>query len=86
MARAISMRHTVVPSAERDAHRARAREILAHYTRAGCRYWLFEDEALPGSLVEFYEASDKATLVKAHETRPGPVQQANRVYLEVELA
>lgn len=79
------MRHTVVPSAERDQFRARARDTLSHYARAGCRYWLFEDESLPGSHVEFYEAADKATLVKAHESRPDPMHQAGRVYLEVDL-
>lgn len=86
MPRAISMQHTVVPSGERDAFRTRARETLAHYARVGCRYWLYEDEALPGSHVEFFEAADRATLVKAHESRPHPLHQGARVYIEVDLS
>ena len=55
MARAITMRHTIVPSAERDDFRTRAERSLAHYSRAGCHYWLFEETALPGAYVEFVE-------------------------------
>lgn len=85
MSRAISMRHTVVPSAERDEFRARARESRSHYTGAGCRYWLYEEDALPGAYVEFCEASDKVTLAQAHQARPDRALQGARMYIEVEL-
>ena len=85
MPRAISMRHTVVPSAEREAFRNRARDTRAHYAGAGCRYWLYEEDALPGAYVEFYEAADRATLVKAHESRQEQAQLASRLYIEVDV-
>ena len=86
MPRAVSMRHTMVPSADRDAFRDRARESRAHYAGAGCRYWLYEEDRLLGAYVEFFEASDQDTLVRAHRTAQGVPQQAARVFLEVELS
>jgi hypothetical protein len=85
MPRAISMRHTIVPSAEREEFRIKSRDTRDHYTGAGCRYWLYEEDALPGAYVEFYEASDRETLVKAHESRPEQAQLASRLYVEVDL-
>jgi hypothetical protein len=35
---------------------------------AGCNYWLFEDAAMPGVLIEFLEARDAATLAAARHT------------------
>ena len=85
MPRAISMRHTVVPSAEKAEFRARARRSLAHYAGKGCHYWLFEEASLPGAYVEFFEANDRATLVQAHRDAPSPVLESARLYVEVEL-
>lgn len=85
MPRAISMQHTVVPSGERKEFRARARAMREHYADAGCRYWLYEEDALAGAYVEFYEASDKATLAKAHHARPDHALRGVRLYIEVEL-
>ena len=86
MPRAITMRHTVVPSAERDEFRTRAELSRAHYSKAGCQYWLFEESALPGAYVEFFEAPDAETLTKAHRTAPAPILDAARMYLEVDLS
>ena len=86
MPRAISMRHTIVPSGDRDAFRLRAGETRAHYVGAGCRYWLYEEDVLPGAYVEFYEAADKATLAKAHQARPDQAHPGARLYVEVELS
>lgn len=80
--RALSVRHTVVPSDARDDFRTRAREARAHYVGAGCRYWVYEEDALPGAYVEFFEASDKETLVRAHH---GTSQPPSRLYVEVDL-
>ena len=85
MPRAVSMRHTVVPSADREGFRARAREARAHYSGAGCRYWLYEEDQLPGAYVEFFEASDLGTLQRAHRSALGAGHQSSRIYLEVEL-
>jgi hypothetical protein len=85
MARAISMRHTVVPSAEKAEFRKHARKSLAHYSRKGCHYWLFEEATLPGAYVEFFEAGDRATLLTAHVDAPTPILESARLYVEVEL-
>jgi hypothetical protein len=80
------MRHTIVPSAEREQFRTRARQALAHYSQAGCHYWLFEESTLPGAYVEFFEASDSGTLTRAHRTAPAPILDSARMYVEVELS
>ena len=76
------MRHTVVPSGDRDAFRKRARETRTHYTGAGCRYWLYEESDLPGAYVEFFEASDAQALARAHDSS---TQAPSRLYVEVDL-
>lgn len=86
MPRAISMRHTVVPAAEKTEFRERARKSQAHYTGKGCSYWLFEEASLPGAYVEFMEAKDRATLVQAHGDAPVPVLDSARLYIQVELS
>lgn len=85
MARAISMRHTIVPSGDRDEFRERASRARAHYTSAGCQYWLFEEGSLSGAYVEFFEASDPETLSRAHRGSPDPLIESARMYVEVEL-
>lgn len=86
MARAITMRHTIVPSPEREEFRERARRSRAHYSAAGCNYWLFEESALPGAYVEFFEAPDPETLAKAHRAAPVPILESARMYVEAELS
>lgn len=86
MARAISMRHTVAPTADRTEFRERARQARAHYTSMGCKYWLFEEPGLPGAYIEFFEAADPDTLQSAHRTAPEPIPETARMYVEVELA
>jgi hypothetical protein len=83
--RAISMRHTVVPAADRGGFREEARRAHSHYTGRGCHYWLFEVCQMPGAYVEFFEAKDKDTLVRAHGDAPRPVLESARLYVEVEL-
>lgn len=83
--RAISIRHTVVTSAERKEFHERARRTLAHYSGQGCHYWLFEEASLPGAYVEFFEADDRDALRAAHAGAPRPVLESARMYVEVEL-
>lgn len=85
MARAISMRQTVVPSHDRNAFKARARRTFAHYSGKGCHYWLFEEASLPGAYVEFFEAPDRDALLRAHRDAPQPVLDSARLYVEVDL-
>lgn len=80
------MRHTVVPSGDKKEFRDRARESRAHYSRAGCQYWLFEEAGLPGAYVEFFEGPDRETLLRAHQTAPRPVMESARMYVEVDLS
>jgi hypothetical protein len=80
--RALAMRHTAVPTGEREAFRKRADAARSHYAQAGCKYWVFEDDELPGAYVEFFEAPDKATLVRAHSTSK---HAPSRLYVEVDL-
>ena len=85
MARAISMRHTIVTPGDRDEFRERAARAKAHYTSAGCQYWLFEEATLPGAFVEFFEANDPDTLQRAHRGAPDPIVESARMYVEVNL-
>jgi len=85
MPRALSIKHTVVPSADREGFRERKRATKSHYTGAGCHYWLFEEQSLPGAFVEFFEGPDAATLSSAHRDAPAAVLDAARLYVEVEL-
>ena len=85
MARAMSIRHTVVPLADRKEFHDRARAARAHYAGQGCHYWLFEEGSLPGAYVEFFEANDREALIRAHRGAPDPVRESARMYVELEL-
>jgi hypothetical protein len=80
------MRQTIVTSSERDEFRVRARQSQSHYAGKGCSYWLFEEASLPGAYVEFFEANDRETLLRAHRDAPQPVLESARMYIEVELS
>jgi len=83
--RAVSMRHTVVPSAEREAFHRQATASRAHYSSSGCRYWLYQEDGLPGAYVEFFEAPDKETLQRAQRAAGPAATTTSRLYIEVEL-
>ena len=85
MARAITMRHTIVTADDRSEFRNRAGRSRQHYMKAGCHYWLFEEADLAGAFLEFFEAGDRETLVRAHRDAPEPVAESARLYVEVEL-
>jgi len=86
MPRALTLQRTIVPSAERAKYLARARQRAAYYAKAGCRFWIFEEAALPGAFIEFTEASDRNTLSAAHADAPEKLVDAKRIYHEVELS
>jgi hypothetical protein len=85
MTRILSMRHTIVPSAERADFRKRAQRLRDHYVGSGCRYWLFEEASLPGAYLEFFEAGDADVLRQAHGGVPGSLDADARSYVEVDL-
>lgn len=86
MPRALTIQRTLVVPNERDRFAERVARKQAYYAQAGCRYWVFEERALPGAFLEFFEASDSATLSRAHAAAPEPVLDAGRIYIEVELS
>ena len=86
MPRVLSMRHTIVPAADRGEFHDRARRLQAHYSARGCHYWLFEETSLPGAYVEFFEAGNTTTLEQAHAGASGTIDVAARTYTEVDLS
>lgn len=84
MPRALTIQRTLVVPNERDRFAERVARKRAYYAEAGCRYWVFEEAALPGAFLEFFEAGDRATLARAHAAAPDPVLDAGRIYIEVE--
>ena len=86
MPRALTIKRTVVPPAERKKYLERLRKRRDYYKRANCSFWAFEESGLPGAFIEFTEAGDAGTLESAHANAPDPVLDANRIYQEVELA
>ena len=86
MARALTIKRTVVPPAERKKYLERLRKRRDYYKRANCSFWAFEESGLAGAFIEFTEAADANTLGAAHANAPDPVLDANRIYEEVELS
>lgn len=85
MARSLTIHRTVVTPADRARWFDRVRVREAHFKAAGCRYWVFEEQSLPGAYVEFCEANDMPTLQAAHAASPDPVLDPTRIYSIVEL-
>lgn len=85
MPRALTLQRTLVPPTDRDKFAERIARQRAHYTAAGCKYDVFEEAALPGAFLEFFEAPDAPTLARAHASASERVLDPNRVYTEVEL-
>ena len=85
MPRALSIKRSIVPAADRAKYLERLKARKAHYERAGCEFWAFEEAALTGAFIEFVEATDAATLEAAHAAAPEAVLDPSRVYTEVDL-
>ena len=85
MGRALTIQRTLVTPPERERFQERLRRKRAHYEKANCRFWVFEEAGLPGAFLEFFEAADAETLARAHAASPDSVLDPNRVYIEVEL-
>jgi hypothetical protein len=83
--RALTLQRTLVPKADRDKYFERIGKKRDYYTAAKCRFWVFEEAALPGAFIEFYEADDPEVLSQAHAASPDRVLDSRRVYLQVEI-
>jgi hypothetical protein len=81
----LTIHRTLVRPVDRPKFLERLRAKEQHYTAAGCRFWVFEEAALPGAFVEFCEAPDVATLAAAHAAAPDPILDPSRIYSIVEL-
>ena len=85
MPRALTVQRTLVTPQERKRFGEKLKRNREHYAQANCRYWVFEEAALPGAFLEFCEAPDAATLTRAHASAPERVLDPTRIYHEVEL-
>lgn len=85
MPRALTIQRTLVTPTDRERFQERLRKKAEYYSKANCRFWVFEEVGLPGAFLEFFEAADASTLARAHAGAPEPVLDANRIYQEVEL-
>ena len=83
--RALTLQRSLVPKGDREKYFERIRKKRDHYTAAKCRFWVFEEAALPGAFIEFYEADDPEILSQAHAASPDGVLDSNRIYLQVEI-
>ena len=86
MPRSLTIHRTVVPPPDRLKFFERLRAKEAHYRDAGCRFWVFEEQALPGAFVEFCEADDATILSAAHAAAPNPILDPARIYSIVEFS
>ena len=85
MPRRLTIQRTAVPNGEREKYFERLRATKAHYTTSNCRFWVFEETALPGAFVEFTEADDEISLMNAHATAPHRIFDSARIYRELEI-
>ena len=85
MPRALTMHRTVVTPNDRARFLDGCRAREAHFTSAGCHYWVFEEHALAGAFIEFCEAPDLPVLRAAHASAPGRALDSDRIYSIVEL-
>jgi hypothetical protein len=85
MPRTLSVQRSIIPAHERAKYLERLRVRKDYYAAAKCKFWVFEEVALPGAFIEFTEAVDAATLTAAHAAAPEPVLDPARIYSEVEL-
>jgi hypothetical protein len=85
MARSLTLQRSIVPANQRKEYIERLQHRRDHYSRANCRFWVFEETGLPGAFLEFAEAADPATLAAAHAAAPGAMGESARIYQEVEI-
>ena len=85
MGKALTIQRTTVPAGERGKNFERLAACSSHYKAANCRFWVYEESALPGAFIEFTEADDVTTLTVAHANSPYRVLDPARIYHETEI-
>jgi hypothetical protein len=55
----------------------------AYFEAAGCRYWVFQERGVPGTIIEFAEGPDENTLASALRSHSGDSFNGP-IYTEVE--
>jgi hypothetical protein len=78
------MQRSIVPAGDREEFRKRMRERRAHFEKASCKFWSFEEVGLAGAIIEFVEAGDEKALRSALASAPGSSGDHARVYRELE--
>jgi hypothetical protein len=84
--RLMTIQRKTVTSTEREKYFERLRVAKAHYLNANCRFWVFEESALPGVFIEFTEADDEQSLTSAHASAPHRILDPARIYHEMEIS
>ncbi|HKT07037.1 MAG TPA: hypothetical protein VJR24_03990 [Gemmatimonadaceae bacterium] len=85
MARALTIRRSIVPLADRKKFLQRLKARRTYFVGAGCKFWVFEESDLAGAFVEFVEADDAKTLAKALADSSDQPADAVRIYEEVDV-
>lgn len=85
MPRTLTIQRSTVTAGDRSAYLKGLAERKTQYSRANCRFWVFEEIGLPGAFVEFTECDTEAGLRAAHESISELVT-APRIYQEVEIS
>lgn len=86
MPRLLTIHRAIVTLSERQRYLEKLKTRKAHYSAAGCNFWVFEEVGLPGAFIEFTEATESRTLADAHKAALDPILDAGRIYKEVELS
>lgn len=86
MARVLTIHRAIVTLSERQRYLEKLKARQAHYSAAGCNFWVFEEVGLPGAFIEFTEAAEARKLADAHKAALDPILDAARIYKEVELS
>jgi hypothetical protein len=84
MARFLTMQRSIVPTGDRKDFKQRMRDRKAHFERANCKIWTFEEVGLAGAIIEFIESADEASLLQALRSAPGSAGEHARIYKEME--
>ena len=85
MARALTIRRSIVPLADRKKFQQKLKSRRTYFVNAGCKFWVFEESDLAGAFVEFVEADDAKTLAKALADASDQPADAVRIYEEVDV-
>jgi hypothetical protein len=80
----LTLQRSIVPAGERKKFMEGLSARREYYETAKCGFWVFEESGLPGAVIEFVEAADRATLEGALAGAPDHIVDSGRIYREVE--